>query len=87
MACGVSDIHTYCTFRDVNSDLLNLDHPAQTIPGAPGFTRTTRANCLLKQLQLIKDSMAAFWAVHVFTFGGGGPALTARGSLDLKQEL
>jgi hypothetical protein len=29
--------------------------------------------------------MAAFWAV--FTFGGSGPALTALGSLDLKQEI
>jgi hypothetical protein len=27
--------------------------------------------------------MAAFWAV--FTLGGSGPALTAHGSLDLKQ--
>jgi hypothetical protein len=29
--------------------------------------------------------MAALWAV--FTFGGSGPALTAHGSLDLKQEI
>jgi hypothetical protein len=29
--------------------------------------------------------MAAFWAV--FTFVGSGPALTAHGSLDLKQEI
>jgi hypothetical protein len=29
--------------------------------------------------------MAAFWVV--FTFGGSGPALTAHGSLDLKQEI
>jgi hypothetical protein len=29
--------------------------------------------------------MAAFWAV--FTFGGSGPAITAHGSLDLKQEI
>jgi hypothetical protein len=29
--------------------------------------------------------MAAFWAV--FTFGGSGPALTAHGSLDLKQKI
>jgi hypothetical protein len=29
--------------------------------------------------------MAAFWAV--FTFGGSGPALTAHGSLDLRQEI
>jgi hypothetical protein len=29
--------------------------------------------------------MAAFWAV--LTFGGSGPALTAHGSLDLKQEI
>jgi hypothetical protein len=29
--------------------------------------------------------MVAFWAV--FTFGGGGPAITAHGSLDLKQEI
>jgi hypothetical protein len=29
--------------------------------------------------------MAAFWAV--FTFRGSGPALTAYGSLDLKQEI
>jgi predicted transcriptional regulator len=29
--------------------------------------------------------MAAFWAV--FTFGGSCPALTAHGSLDLKQEI
>jgi hypothetical protein len=29
--------------------------------------------------------MAAFWAV--FTFGGSGPALTAHGSLDFKQEI
>jgi hypothetical protein len=29
--------------------------------------------------------MAAFWAV--FTFGSSGPALTAHGSLDLKQEI
>jgi hypothetical protein len=29
--------------------------------------------------------MAAFWAV--FAFGGSGPALTAHGSLDLKQEI
>jgi hypothetical protein len=29
--------------------------------------------------------MAAFWAV--FTFGDSGPALTAHGSLDLKQEI
>jgi hypothetical protein len=29
--------------------------------------------------------MAAFWAV--FIFGGCGPALTAHGSLDLKQEI
>jgi hypothetical protein len=29
--------------------------------------------------------MAAFWAV--FTFGGSGPALTAHGSFDLKQEI
>jgi hypothetical protein len=29
--------------------------------------------------------MAAFWTV--FTFGGSGPALTAHGSLDLKQEI
>jgi hypothetical protein len=29
--------------------------------------------------------MAAFWAV--FTFEGSGPALTAHGSLDLKQEI
>jgi hypothetical protein len=29
--------------------------------------------------------MAAFWAV--FTYGGSGPALTAHGSLDLKQEI
>jgi hypothetical protein len=29
--------------------------------------------------------MAAIWAV--FTFGGSGPALTAHGSLDLKQEI
>jgi hypothetical protein len=29
--------------------------------------------------------MTAFWAV--FTFGGSGPALTAYGSLDLKQEI
>jgi hypothetical protein len=29
--------------------------------------------------------LAAFWAV--FTFGGSGPALTAHGSLDLKQEI
>jgi hypothetical protein len=29
--------------------------------------------------------MGAFWAV--FTFGGSGPALTAHGSLDLKQEI
>jgi hypothetical protein len=29
--------------------------------------------------------MAAFWAV--FMFGGSGPAITAHGSLDLKQEI
>jgi hypothetical protein len=29
--------------------------------------------------------MAAFWAV--FTFGSSGPAITAHGSLDLKQEI
>jgi hypothetical protein len=29
--------------------------------------------------------MAAFWAV--FTLGGSGPAITAHGSLDLKQEI
>jgi hypothetical protein len=29
--------------------------------------------------------MATFWVV--FTFGGSGPALTAHGSLDLKQEI
>jgi hypothetical protein len=29
--------------------------------------------------------MAAFWAV--LTFGGSGPAITAHGSLDLKQEI
>jgi hypothetical protein len=29
--------------------------------------------------------MAAFWAV--FTIWGSGPALTAHGSLDLKQEI
>jgi hypothetical protein len=29
--------------------------------------------------------MTAFWAV--FTFGGSGSALTAHGSLDLKQEI
>jgi hypothetical protein len=29
--------------------------------------------------------MAAFWPV--FTFGGSGPALTAHGSLNLKQEI
>jgi hypothetical protein len=29
--------------------------------------------------------MTAFWAV--FTFGGSSPALTAHGSLDLKQEI
>jgi hypothetical protein len=29
--------------------------------------------------------MAAFWAV--FLFGGSGPAITAHGSLDLKQEI
>jgi hypothetical protein len=29
--------------------------------------------------------MEAFWAV--FTFGGSGPAITAHGSLDLKQEI
>jgi hypothetical protein len=29
--------------------------------------------------------MAAFWAV--FTFGGSGPAITAHGSLDLKQDI
>jgi hypothetical protein len=29
--------------------------------------------------------MAVFWAV--FTFGGSGPALTAHGSLYLKQEI
>jgi hypothetical protein len=29
--------------------------------------------------------MAAFWTV--FTFGVSGPALTAHGSLDLKQEI
>jgi hypothetical protein len=29
--------------------------------------------------------MPAFWAV--FTFGGSDPALTAHGSLDLKQEI
>jgi hypothetical protein len=29
--------------------------------------------------------MAAFWAV--FTFGGSGLAITAHGSLDLKQEI
>jgi hypothetical protein len=29
--------------------------------------------------------MVTFWAV--FTFGGSGPALTAHGSLDLKQEI
>jgi hypothetical protein len=29
--------------------------------------------------------MAAFWAAS--TFGGSGPALTAHGSLDLKQEI
>jgi hypothetical protein len=29
--------------------------------------------------------MAAFWAV--FTFGGSGPAITAHGSLDLKQKI
>jgi hypothetical protein len=29
--------------------------------------------------------MAAFWAV--FTFRGSGPAITAHGSLDLKQEI
>jgi hypothetical protein len=29
--------------------------------------------------------MATFWAV--FTFGGSGPAITAHGSLDLKQEI
>jgi hypothetical protein len=29
--------------------------------------------------------MAAFWAL--FTFGGSGPALTAHGSLDIKQEI
>jgi hypothetical protein len=29
--------------------------------------------------------MAALWAV--FTFGGNGPALTAHGSLDLKEEI
>jgi hypothetical protein len=29
--------------------------------------------------------MAAFWAV--FIFGGSGPAITAHGSLDLKQEI
>jgi hypothetical protein len=29
--------------------------------------------------------MAAFWPV--FTFGGSGPAITAHGSLDLKQEI
>jgi hypothetical protein len=30
--------------------------------------------------------MAAFWAVHVFTFEGSGPALTAHGSMDLKEK-
>jgi hypothetical protein len=29
--------------------------------------------------------MTAFWAV--FTFGGSGPAITAHGLLDLKQEI
>jgi hypothetical protein len=29
--------------------------------------------------------MAAFWAV--FTLGGSNPALSAHGSLDLKQEI
>jgi hypothetical protein len=29
--------------------------------------------------------MAAFWAV--FTFGGSGPAFTAHGSMELKQEI
>jgi hypothetical protein len=29
--------------------------------------------------------MAAFWAV--FIFGGSGPAITAHGSLDIKQEF
>jgi hypothetical protein len=29
--------------------------------------------------------MAAFWAA--FSFGGSGPAITAHGSLDLKQEI
>jgi hypothetical protein len=29
--------------------------------------------------------MVAFWTV--FTFGGSGPAITAHGSLDLKQEI
>jgi hypothetical protein len=29
--------------------------------------------------------MAAFWAV--FISGGSGPAITAHGSLDLKQEI
>jgi hypothetical protein len=32
-----------------------------------------------------KKILAAFWAV--FTFGGSGPAITAHGSLDLKQEI
>jgi hypothetical protein len=33
--------------------------------------------------------VAAFWAVHVFTFEGSGPAITTcnHGSLDLKQEI
>jgi hypothetical protein len=29
--------------------------------------------------------MAAFWTI--FTFGGSGPAITAHGLLDLKQEI
>jgi hypothetical protein len=33
----------------------------------------------------ILNFMAAFWAV--FTFGGSGPAITALGSLVLKQEI
>jgi hypothetical protein len=28
-----------------------------------------------------------FGSTHVFTFGGSGPAITAHGSLDLKQEI
>jgi hypothetical protein len=51
-----------------------------------GFTASGLLGSSLKRSKIYKANfMAAFWAE--FTFGGSGPAITAHGSLDLKQEM